>query len=311
MKKFFAILSVVIVVLILFLGIALTYAIENVFPYSPIRPHRLTPAEIGKLYPGVDNPGSVGLKYMDFDVDVEKGIILKGWFVFSHLKPARGTIVLLHGIASCRYAMIPMAKALARSGFNSILYDSRANGESGGVNCTFGYFEKIDLRIVLDAVQERFSGAAPFGVYGNSLGAAVAVQALAIEKRLRCGVVESCFATLRGVIHDYSRRMILLPINSIPDAALRRTERIASLRIDDVKPEASARFIVQPIMVIHGLKDAHIKAAYGRRVFDNIASPVKLWVPIPTGTHYNLAEIGGTPYLRSIVDFFITHISEK
>ncbi|MBI5471486.1 MAG: alpha/beta fold hydrolase [Ignavibacteriae bacterium] len=290
----------VVVVLAGYFGI--NFATEYVLPYSPIRPGRCT--DDG----GVLTPSAAGLIWKSFDVTVEDTIQLRGWFVDSKLKPARGTIFLLHGIASCKSTMIPTADLLTSSGFNCVLYDSRANGESGGINCTFGYFEKDDLSAFIDSAQSRFPDSGPYAVFGNSLGAAVAIQAMERDRRLVCGVVESPFANLRDVIHDYFARMFLIRINSIPDRALTFTEKIAHFPIDGVQPAVSAKRVTQPVMVIHGLEDKHISPSYGKLVFDNLRSREKEWLPIPTGDHYNLRKVGGEEYKRKIVEFFQHHL---
>jgi pimeloyl-ACP methyl ester carboxylesterase len=47
-----------------------------------------------------------------------------------------------------------------------IAYDSRRHGESGGDVCTYGYYEKEDLRRVIDALERG-----PVVLMGTSLGA--------------------------------------------------------------------------------------------------------------------------------------------
>jgi len=232
-------------------------------------------------------------------------------FVKSAIEPSHGTVILLHGIANSRVSMIPMAKALADRGFNSILYDSRANGSSEGSDCTFGYYEKHDVRRFIDAAEVRFPGPTPYAIFGNSLGASVAVQTLAIEPRLTCAVVESPFASLREVIHDYFTRMFILPLYFIPNRALVHSERIAHFQVDSVAPAESARFVTQPLMVAHGLTDAHISSNYGKRVFDNARSSHKMWHPVVGGTHFNLSELGGKAYQTMVTNFFVDNVPQK
>lgn len=289
-------------------GLALRYAIDNVLPYSPIRPHRATPDEVRALHPGLNDPSSAGLRFDTFDVDVEPTVRLKGWFVHATGDTTRGTILLLHGIGTSRYAMIAFAAKLATEGFNSVLYDSRANGESGGLNCTFGYYEKRDVQYVIDAVQQRYPHSRPIGIYGNSLGAAVSIQAMAVDERICCGVVESPFATLREVIHDYFQQKFLVPVSWIPDAALLRSEVIAQFVVDSVRPEHSARSITHPVMVSHGTLDANIDISYGRRVFAAIACPEKRFRAIEGGTHNDLAATGGAAYADEVLAFYRLHM---
>ncbi|MFZ1979254.1 MAG: alpha/beta fold hydrolase [Bacteroidota bacterium] len=304
MKKNIKILTGVLLFGLLLLFLAVQYAIKNVLPYSPIRPYRCTQNDIYRYFNGISHPLAAGLDYKDFNITVEDTILLRGWFIYSKSVPAEGTIFLLHGIGSCRAAMLPMAKLLASHGFNCILYDSRAQGESGGINCSFGFFEKKDLSAYIDSAEVRFPGSQPYAVYGHSLGAAVAIQSMADEKRLVCGIAESPFARLRDIIRDYFARMIYMHINAIPDEAMKNTENIAHFRIDSVQPAAAALRITQPVMIVHGIQDQNISVSYGRQVFDNLNSPKKEWYPIPGGDHNNLRRIGGVEYEQRIVGFF-------
>ncbi len=311
MKRFLLISSSILVAFIVVAFFGLRYAIDNVLPYSPIRPHRITAEEIHKAFGGPLTPSTVGLVWKPFDITVEDSIRLRGWFVESATQPVDGTIFLLHGIGSSKEFMLPTASVFARHGFNTVLYDSRAHGESGGLNCTFGYFEKRDLTAYIDSAAAQFPGSAPYAVFGSSLGAAVALQAMAEDQRLACGIVESPFADLRTVIHDYFARMFLVRADWICDRALRTSESIAHFSIDSVQPVSSARLVTQPTMVIHGLRDDRISPAYGKRVFDNLRSREKEWFPIPLGGHDNLRRIGGVEYQEKIVDFIKKHLHSR
>ena len=204
--------------------------------------------------------------------------------------------------------MLSDARLLSGSGFNCILYDSRANGESGGLNCTFGYYEKHDVSSYVDSALARYPDCGPFGIMGDSLGAAVTIQALAIDKRLVCGVAESPFSTLREVVHDYFRQMFHVPMDLIPDAALKHSERIAHFSVDSVRPVDDARLILQPTMIVHGEVDSKISAEYGKRVFKNLASSVKQLYLISQAGHDNLGSAGGIEYQQALVGFFEKHL---
>ncbi len=308
MRRVIRILLVLTVILggVAILGV--NYAVDNILPYSPIRPHRVTRAEMARYTPRLLSPSDIPAKWEDFDITVEDSIRLKGWFIHSSSQPARGTIIILHGIASTRIAMLSDAEICVSNGFNCILYDSRANGESGGLNCTFGYFEKHDVSSYIDSALSTYPDSAPFGIIGDSFGAAVTLQAMANDKRLVCGVAESPFATLREVVHDYFRQMFIVPLNSIPDAALERSERIAHFTVDSVAPVLDARRILQPTMIVHGEADNKIAADCGRRVFDNLASPNKELYLIKDAGHNDLAAVGGSDYRQRIIQFFVRYL---
>src|SRR5215831_12819309 len=75
----------------------------------------------------------------------EVGIPLAGWRSRTD-RPRRGTLVYLHGVGDNRDSGKWIADHFTRRGFDVLAYDSRAHGASGGDACTYGYFEKTDLR---------------------------------------------------------------------------------------------------------------------------------------------------------------------
>ena len=115
---------------------------------------------------------------------------LKGWWF--HAPEKRGTVVFLHGLRDNRGSAVGIAAHFVPRGFEVIAYDSRAHGESDGDACTYGFYEKQDLGRVLDRVTVN-----PIVVMGVSMGAAVALQAAAQDRRIAAVVAVSSFSDLR------------------------------------------------------------------------------------------------------------------
>ncbi len=300
------------VIALLGVGCIASYiAVEHVLPYAPIRPHRITHSELMNAVHAEPTPDLFGLRSEQFNITVEDSIQLKGWFIHADSSRPFGTVIVLHGIASCKEAMLPTGRMFARAGFNCILYDMRAHGESGGQYCTFGYYEKRDVSSYIDSAQIRFGPMiGRVAVMGGSLGAAVALQAMEADPRICCGIVESPFATLREVVFDYMKRLSGIPVRWVSDRALTRSGEIAHFPVDSIRPEASALHITQPVMVVHGLKDIHISPEYGQRVFQNLRSDEKRWIPLQEAAHFNLASVGGEAYRKQIIDFLNKHMRE-
>src|SRR5205823_469395 len=109
------------------------------------------------------------------------GVALKGWYCHAD-GDARGTIIYLHGIADNRTSAAGIAARFVPRGFDVVAYDSRGHGESDGDICTYGFYEKQDLRRVIDVVEQRQPGG--IVLIGTSLGAAVALQEAAGDSRV-------------------------------------------------------------------------------------------------------------------------------
>ena len=278
-------------------------ALERVLPYAIIGETRL-PREVA--YRGV-TPEKLGLRAERFGVEAEPGIYLAGWFVRAE-GAARGTVLLLHGHNSCKEAMLPLAKLLAAHGFNGLAYDSRGCGESGGQYGTYGFYEKRDCARCLDELLRRYGPeVGPVSIFGNSYGGAVALQAMAEDRRFRCGIVESTFATLREVVRDYEAKLVGVRMDALTDAALARAGVIARFAPDQVRPEEAARLIRCPVLVVHGTVDTDIAARYGERVFRNLTTPGSRWYSIEGAGHGDLWDKGGTAYRQAVLDFLLAH----
>ena len=92
------------------------------------------------------------------------GVNLAGWRCAGS-GHRRGTLVYLHGAADNRESSIATIQRFVPLGFDVVAYDSRAHGDSGGDICTYGFFEKQDLRRVIDSVE-----AGPIVLIGGASG---------------------------------------------------------------------------------------------------------------------------------------------
>lgn len=195
---------------------------------------------------------------------------------------ARGTIVYLHGIADNRGSSAGVIERYRARGFDIVAYDSRAHGDSEGEFCTYGYFEKDDLRRVLDS-----AAAAPVVLIGTSLGAAVALQAAAAEPRVSAVVAAEVFSDLRTVA---SERAPWFLTKRVIRKAFRVAEERAGFQVDAVSPVESAKHIRIPVLLIHGREDSETRPGHSQRVYDALAGPKRLILVDGAGHNHSLSD---------------------
>lgn len=203
------------------------------------------------------------------------GVVLKGWW-FHGAGPKKGTIVYLHGVGDNRGSSIGIASHFVPRGFDVIAYDSRAHGESQGDACTYGYYEKRDLSRVLDKVEGK-----PIILLGSSLGAAVALQAAAADRRVGAVVAIAAFSDLRTAANE---RAPFFASKGNVNEALRIAEDTAHFRVDEASPVAAAGRINVPTMLIHGDHDVETPSAHSLRIFAALHEPKRL-VLVPNRGH--------------------------
>jgi len=203
------------------------------------------------------------------------GVSLKGWHCRASA-PRRGTVVYLHGVADNRTSGAGIVDRFGRRGFDVIAYDSRAHGESDGDVCTYGYFEKIDLHRVLDAVDPG-----PIVLIGTSLGAAVALQEASQDRRVVAVVAAETFSDLRTVATE--RAPFFFSRGTIA-RALDLAEQQGRFQVDAVSPVAAASTLTQPVLLIHGAADIDTPPAHSQRVLAALAGPKRL-ILVPGAGH--------------------------
>jgi alpha-beta hydrolase superfamily lysophospholipase len=272
-----------------------------VAPYAIIRPGRVhldsTPA--------------------DYDVAFEKlklqtsdTIKLVGYHIPSNTKETRGVLILVHGVGGCKEHFVALGARLSKMGIASYLFDERAHGESGGEYCTYGFYEKNDIRNIVDLIKREYPEL-PIGIWGNSLGGAVALQALEIDKRLEFGLIESTFTNLHDITFDYKKRILKgIGIRAISNYALKRAGEIANFDPGLVQPLASVKNIEQPIFMAHGDQDYHISFEYGKALFNNLKTTNKTWYRVKGGTHVNMSKQGGEEYRNALFNFVERNVQQ-
>ena len=241
-------------------------------------------------------------------VETFDGLRLGCWFVHQK-KKARGTIIYLHGVGDCKIAGVPFARSLFEQGFNIFLYDSREHGESEGYYCTYGFYEKQDVSAVISYLQSRSDvKIGKIGIFGTSMGGAVAILAAAHDHRIAAVISEGAYTALRVVFVDYQKRIIKLPWHFLRNIALVQSQKLANFKARLVAPIEDIRRVHVPILIVHGKNDSFIKSGYSKLLYDAANEPKQLLL-IEGAGHNNVWEIGGKEYELAIAAFFKTHLA--
>ena len=287
-------------VLLFLLGVSLILFVIG--PGMLLHPHRRT-IQYYRRVTSLLHPRDLGLPYEEFLTETNDGYRLSCWFVPAE-RNAKGTIVHLHGVSESKIVGLPLAERLHKHGYHVFLYDSRRHGDSEGKFCTYGFYEKHDTSTLITRLQNRKDlRLGRIGLFGSSMGAAVAIQVAAADKRIEAVIAESGFATLRTIFDDYQRRMIKLPWHYLRNMVIVRSERLAHFKASSVSPMDSVKDVHVPIFIMHGTEDPLIRCSYSEQLYANTGDPKELWL-IEGADHSNMAEVGGEDYYRRIIEFY-------
>ena len=296
-------LSIVIVALLL---CGATVSLLFIGPKILLRPKRST-SQTYKEHGALSHPSELQLPCEELWIRTREQFHLHCWLI-KNPNAINGTIVYLHGIGDNKALGIAHAQLLFNHGFNVAMLDFRAHGSSEGTYCTYGYYEKYDVQHFLDALSARkdFS-LGKFGVYGLSMGAAIALQTASIDKRICAVVAENSFATLRTIFDDYQKRIIKLPFHYLRNLIIARSEKLADFDAKKVSPLNAVKFIEAPILYIVGKDDEKISPQYSQQLFDATRSTKEIFF-VANAHHANVRYVAGKTYDDKLISFFTQHL---
>jgi len=301
-------LAVILLFVVLFM-LFVSALILVIGPVMLLQPHRRTIDYYRRKTPLL-HPSDKGLPCEELTLKTAEGIPLSCWLIKATGRP-RGTVIFLHGVSECKIVGLPITAAFHERGYNVFLYDARRHGDSGGTYCTYGFYEKHDTVTVINYLTGRKDlRTGRIGVFGTSMGAAVAIQAAAIDTRIASVAAESGFASLRTVFDEYQKRMIKLPWHYLRNIVIKRSEHLAHFKANAVSPAEAVRDIRVPLFLLHGMADTSIRVSSSELVYTNAHEPKELWL-IPGACHSDMAEVGGAEYTRRIVAFFEQTLREE
>jgi len=154
-----------------------------------------------------------------------------------------------------------------KKGFNVVVVDLRNHGETGGDNTTYGYFEKWDLKTVTDYLFNRYGEDISVGLHGESMGGTISMLNMALDKRIRFGIIDCAFSDLPELLllklkqdTNFSSKKLIMLVNIFIKIR-------AGFSIEDVSPVKELPTISQPILFIHGSKDDYIPSMMSKAMY--------------------------------------------
>ncbi len=258
------------------------------------------------------SPDGFGAPFENVTFSSIDGVKLSGWFVPARVEPngeypARGVVILCHGMLHNRVEGLAWAGPIWQRGFALLLFDFRALGRSGGDLCTAGYLETQDLKGAVEYLATRPDMKdVPIGVFGFSMGGATAILAAAEEERIRAVATHGAFATLeRAIVQRYRHHFgPLAPFAAQAGLLLGRCLRWFPVPATSVAPiNAVSRIAPRPLLLLHGGRDRVVHPADAQDLHDAAGYPKTLHV-LPRSGHKKIYRPLRQEARERVADFF-------
>lgn len=249
-------------------------------------------AKTWKLFSGPRQSKSVINRVPVFPFDTitlqtKKGIQIDAWFGKTD-SLTKGVILLFHGLQSNKGMLITEANDFRYQGFDVLLVDFRAHGNSTGKITTLGVRESEEVKLAFDhALQKGYKN---IFLWGSSMGAVVVAKAVVDYQLKPSGIMlEMPFASLQS--HLKARARVLgfpeQPFGFLVTCWIGMEQGFNGLKH---KTTTYTRNISCPVLLQSGAKDDYVLTNEINRIYSSMASPLKKSVVYENAAHESLLE---------------------
>ncbi|MFF2752627.1 alpha/beta hydrolase [Psychrobacillus sp. NPDC058041] len=234
-------------------------------------------------------------------IESKNGYSLKAIFV--EPLQTNNYVVICHGVTENKINSLRFVRMFERLGFNSVVYDHRRHGDSGGKTTSFGFYEKIDLQSILEVVRKRAGESAIIGIHGESMGAATTLlYAGSIKDDADFYISDCSFSDFEDQVLNIMRQTT--PLRS--SLAIRFANLFLKMRdgytLNLVSPIDVVDHIEKPVLFIHSLQDDFILPKMTEELYEKKKGPKSLKL-FELGAHAKSFNENSEEYEQVVADF--------
>jgi fermentation-respiration switch protein FrsA (DUF1100 family) len=248
---------------------------------------------------------------IDVSISARDDAKLRAWYARPRLDNG-STVILLHGVTDNREGVAGYSRMFLKEGYRVLLPDSRAHGESGGPIATYGLFERDDVHRWADWAREQPHAGCVY-LFGESMGAAIALQATAADRNLCAVVVESPYSTFREVAFDRFAQHSHLPLwlvrplaEGTLDSALVYSRIRYGVDLRQSSPEYCVTSNSVPLLLIAGTADQNIRERHAKELMRVAAAHAEFW-EVQGADHGGAVNINSTLFRSKVLGWFKVH----
>jgi len=236
-----------------------------------------------------------------------------GYNLYGIYIPVEGshkTVIIAHGITVTLYCSVKYLNLFRKRGFNVLLYEHRNHGRSGKKNTTYGFYEKHDLKAVVDFAMQKSGPGSVVGTMGESLGASIALQHCAIDPRISFVVADCPYSDLTDLLKYHVHLDYHLPPFPMLYVADFFCWLLTGMTFSKVSPIRDITPVETPIFWIHGQDDTYIPPRMSVDMYHAKKNGIKKLFLAPLAGHADAFWNNQVEYDHQIGDF-LAEIDQK
>ena len=241
-------------------------------------------------------------KLQEDSIISDDNLKLQGYF----LEDSKNTdwVLLLHGYRSKHQHLLDFARIYYEKGFNVLVPDMRASGNSEGKYIGMGYLEKNDAKKWIDWILQRNSNSNII-IHGVSMGAATTMLLSGedLPEQVKLFIEDCGYTSAYDMFSQELKSRFNLPSFPLMNIADILSQIKAGYKFSDANPLEAVKKSSQPMLFIHGKEDNFIPVEMMHILYEAKTKGVKEKLIVENANHAHSMYASFDEYWNTVDKF--------